>query len=1597
MPSYLDFNATKSIRDRMLGKTLQQPNGPQTFTSSNYNVMTLSDSANVDPGAVTDLVKSELTVMSNTNVFKPSEFIVKEELYTLPRRANLRLYPYFQTNQDHNIISIFATDNYDNESELFKFAARNLKDDKAGPLFARIQQNLEAATIGRIRPLDTTTSSTLDVLTGRQPLIQKNYKITTSKTLVGQALDFVQTVAGTQWPYTEIPGDYLTNPANPVNYRPTPSSQFGKVWQDVTGALGSLIGIQRRPKLSRKPSDLLIEYMGDGQQQQLYNNLSFSKYKPDYTTSGRSQNSSKLFGFADKFAQGVKSVLGIEAPKPNVYIGDDRGEDVYYATTDFNGREVRSNFYLSLMFDPIQARLFQRKRNISEGGQISGKLTWISTQSNKKIIGKHNKEFQSEANRYNESLSTAFNFRDDSILGYTQEILNSLPRDLGQAKSHVANVIDQTTRAFKEGDVMMSRGSAIKYTDKFTGEESGIEYCRVWTKDRSYLNYSDTMKRTGLIRKFNDSVLENPWNLNIAPMSNGKEGDDAFSGSSNIKEGANGFYAKKYMFSIENLAWKTSNRDGFRYTDLPYCERGPNGGRVMWFPPYDLKFSENNSAQWEPNAFLGRTEPIYTYKNTERSGTVSFKVVVDHPSILNLLTRRHFESMSDEEAENYISAFFAGCEELDFYDLIRKYTKLTPTDLELIIIYLDYIKGHKSDTYYKLKFHQEAGKMTETNPTTIEQNYNPPIDGDSNPETGGFLFDADLYFINDKPSPKNSLYADTSYDTQYSDYQNIKSSYLTKLQNGLNAIFSSNSVNNKKDRKTLFNSETPDQVASIANMTDLLNKGFDDLDATYLKLTGATATIKSDIEAKSTDSVTIEMQSSTSFVADENYNLKLSFRRAHSVAQYVLKSISKNNTAPTIKWKTTLAECDVKPAPSDKSESIEVSFKDLGYPEDIKGTVKINLTMLGENATASDCGGVSNCHSAEILNESGLKVAAPITFRCRHTHLKLFYNKIQNPIIDGNENPVIDPNENPGIDTYEPGRTSIDVEPVKVPRKPPLDALKFIIMKTLSECHYFKQLDETSPLVFSSLKERLKYFHPGFHSMTPEGLNSRLTFLQQCLRPGDTVPIKSLLDESSLDARNTAFGPPPICILRIGDFYHSKVLIKDLQITFENSTLDLNPEGIGVQPMIADVTLQINFIGGQGLKEPVAQLQNALSFNFYGNTEVYDHRSTATEDRTEFNKTELEKFLAANVSTPKRPQTSVSPNNPVLGDYIGSYKGTTVSYDKYIITDGDENIFSSTKKYFDEYSTKYNELLIKWGGLILPIFVSPTYRTKNKVDVKTGVSSTVQIELLGQYKKGREFSVLAEEFRTALVSKYNSLSSISSFLGFDPILANDTIRIKRSDDIIKNHILGIINNNMDVLSSEKMDSIESGRNKIINTIDRLNFVISGGIDGKLEKDNKTTGLQLNNFNDANFYEKYSKVIDFITKETTESFNNGLDATIDFGNLRSGSSISDDTFKKILGVFFKKEVTGIADLYKTNTLDDKLFTTHIIKKITNKLEDLVITTKEKKIKFKHPTAKNSKAIEYTTTSYNLSTAEASALGNIHNQADKSDDTKLNFIR
>jgi hypothetical protein len=120
---------------------------------------------------------------------------------------------------------------------------------------------------------------------------------------------------------------------------------------------------------------------------------------------------------------------------------------------------------------------------------------------------------------------------------------------------------------------------------------------------------------------------------------------------------------------------------------------------------------------------------------------------------------------------------------------------------------------------------------------------------------------------------------------------------------------------------------------------------------------------------------------------------------------------------------------------------------------------------------------------------------------------------------------------------------------------------------------------------------------PVFHSQTPEEFHRRLVFLQQCMRQGnaqESVGKKSI--------KNSVFGRQPICILRVGDFLHTKVIIENLNIDYSETTWDMNPEGFGMQPMIAKVTLQLKVIGGQSLKGPIDALQNAISFNHYANS-----------------------------------------------------------------------------------------------------------------------------------------------------------------------------------------------------------------------------------------------------------------------------------------------------------------------------------------------------------------------------------------------------------
>ena len=1572
MPSYLDFDSTKRFRDYILGKTLQVPNGPQTFTKSTYELQNLSDSSNTNPGAVDTNRTNDLIQIKNLNVYKPTEYFIQENIDTLPRTHNLSLYfnggsPYF-VSEKHNLIGIMATKNYNSESELFKFAAKYIREDKVGsPVLTRIAANTERVIDGRLRILDAlngNTATAMNIITGREPLIESNNKITVAKTLAGKAIDFLQTVSGTQLPFSEIPGDYLSNPRNPINYRPQATSTAVALWQDVTGAIGSLVGIERRPKLSRKPSDLLIEYMGHGQKMRLFDSLTFNKYAPNYTTTARSQQSTKLFGFVDKFAQGVKTLLGAEAPNSISYIGDDRANDVRFAMSDLYDNQIRSSYYLSLMFDKTATQLFHRTKNITEGGQIGGKLTWYSTNSKNKL-GEHNEEYNSERSKLEDSLSTKFAFRDDSILGKTQQILNTLPSNGSEMRSHVANVIDQTSRVFKEGDTMISRGSAVKYTDKFSGEESGVEYCRVWTKDRAYMNYSDTMKRTSIIRKYDGSVMggeSRPWNLNIAPMSNGRK---SFDNSTNIKDGQ----AKKYMFSIENLAWKTSTMPGYTVQDLPICERGPNGGRVMWFPPYDLKMSEQNSAKWETNSFLGRPEPIYTYQNTERTGQVSFKVVVDHPSVLNLLVREHFKGMKDEEADNYINAFFAGCEKVDLYELVRKYTNLDTDDVQRI---KDYMNGGKEmETIKKYKFVTE--EVEQKKPNTGEKETQAPEP-----------FSLSLFFPNDYPlKTSETTKSPQKYSQIQSNYYSSKSTVVnTDLTGDLNRLFTDAEAKNPDalaDIKTIFKTEyskiSGSTGTTISLQLDKLNKGFEKLNTNYTEYIDKIAKLKVALIANTIAGAEFKILSSASEVANDDYNFLLGLRRANSIVQDILEKLKNDGgEIPAYTWPT---EAEVKKSTKDglNDQVIKIAFEKLGYKGN-KGILTIHFTSEGENVkglTNVDPDGALDCKNV-IKTTYGLKITTPNAFYCRQTSIKFSATSIniQKPADTTVKVPIVKK-----VDDGE--------GPKQFTPKPPIDVMKRIIMKTLSECHYFKKLEEDSPVAFSSLKEKLKYFHPAFHSTTPEGLNSRLTFLLQCVRPGNTIPTKGISDITDLNARNTSFGPPPICVMRIGDFYHSKIVIRDINITYDDSTWDLNPEGIGVQPMLANVSLQVSFIGGQGLERPVEKLQNALSSNFFANTEMYDERSESTattingKPREDFTK----EFLAKLQEKPEF-QLVADKNEKInisQGVYLGSLSGTTLKY-----TDLVNMVYSSTGMYFNSFESAYNDVVTKYGKKIGHLFFSSKYRTVSGLTINTSTSATDTIEILGEFAKPNDLSSYTGGFKNHMIYSINN-KDVTTLMGFNKVILTESI--DWSNENLKPVLIEITSNIIDKFTeNSNLKDVESARNLLINTFDKVNFLVKNQFDGT------TTGTTFNysnlsGFTSAAFYSEYSNVVDYIKNQNSD-FEGALDNSFDFRT----DSLTDDQFLEILSILLQGQKDKIVEAYRSFTTDE------IADKIDEILVDFIQTPKPKKLNLGNfPKRKNSKDIVYTISSTDYLTDDTikTNLLNIFNNGKVKLGTTLNYYK
>ena len=735
---------------------------------------------------------------------------------------------------------------------------------------------------------------------------------------------------------------------------------------------------------------------------------------------------------------------------------------------------------------------------ISDGAAFRTKFSWGSTNGDALNSGDNIEELGGGD-------STVLSNKK-SLLVKTQALFsNKGMRSLVSVKGDMTvNKSTQTQTVSGVGGI--SKGSAVlsgwlfdnksgQLASKATGQTADSTFCRAWTPYNRYDSVYKLIRSRGLNQSENGggNIIQNDWRQHIEGS---VLGDNGFVQIAPYKTDTNinrsGTYGggiptspKKYMFSIENLAWA-----GSAASNLLPIEQGAGDlltgkfGRMMWFPPYDLTFSETSSVNLETTNFIGRGEPIFTYNNTERSGNLSFKILADHPSIMNSFAGNNGPS------DDFIRSYISGCLDLD------------------------------SSWGDKLTYEEKQEIKTSNIQNVTKKIADKPKDITFN-----------VYFPNDVYNVEEIFTLGNGKSSGY--YESGDSTHNNGTQAGIGTYNGDSYVIGGKTYISPIVDKDgvpfwPDNSDSGLNVTPITFNN-----VTYLDGWNDTTFIndlRTYLASPNTDGSPLNWKASVSGFAStqsviNNHNKLLADERATSLKNWLVS----NNIIDANK-----------------------------------------ITVGKADSTSVVKGSYSNKTPVDQANKSGIgpKNAryATVTFSVDGTSLAPQQDKT-----------TADQTTQPSL--------SVAVK-----------------KRFYTELDFFEKLQEDDPFVFDTIREKIRYFHPAFHSMTPEGFNARLTFLLQCTRQGAT-------QNSNGDPQNLAFGQPPVCILRIGDFYNTKIMIDSLSINYEDQLWDLNPEGVGVQPMIATVNMSFKYIGGSTLFSPINKLQNALSFNYFANAQVYDPRA----------------------------------------------------------------------------------------------------------------------------------------------------------------------------------------------------------------------------------------------------------------------------------------------------------------------------------------------------------------------------------------------------
>lgn len=791
-------------------------------------------------------------------------------------------------------------------------------------------------------------------------------------------------------------------------------------------------------------------------------------------------------------------------------------------------------------------------------------------------------------------------------------------------------------------------------------------YCRVWTYHHQYQKYKDAIRpfidsdnkaySVGDIQDYeekyrarfskdpktgeetisnggaylaNFTVLQDNGLVRITPTIEEYAGGEKTADGKLYRKNV-----KNYMFSIENLAWKG-------YTNnLTREQTGPNRGRIMWFPPYDLAFQESVEASWNPISFIGRGEKIYTYTDTTRTATLSFTLLIDHPSLINQY-RNSTGSEGDPDAD--LLRFFAGCRMPDIPatpQYVREVPPQTPPQIAPPegnkIIFCTFFPNNYSGNLYThgTTNSTQRKRMWEKNGYMDDDWWIYLLIG-KNVEshiTESELLNTSLYRGYEmKEGSGNGVSVGTKTGTDYQDFlyaaktkqkadwtdrENInphagrrfKYRVDCDLAQHMLTIDEQNSTSIGKGLDSYSDKTSFGLNASLTKLHNTLNNRFDDCNYSFAEVILALE--------QADDYSTLRKKSSRNYVTIYN-NIKayaVSCGARESAITQLVSIFSDTNQNYAAGWAGEATRQDLE-----NTKALQTR-RDRCLKYTIKGYLSGRFQEEKEQSLSGKHSSWFDNTKADLNGNKNMNTATAKGQRNAFTVLEFSMPTIEKEGNDVEKNTVVD---SEGGVTTTTTTNDLSTEDQEKNSSRQLSYVKAVNNKMQyddahvhrydNEYEFFQKLQVTDPVIFKRIVDKIKYFDPAFHSMTPEGFNARLNFLHQCTRQGHTVSASEVTSNSKIAATagNLAFGRMPVCVLRIGDFINTRCVINSMQIDYSGDGMqwDLNPEGAGVQPMFAKVSMNMVLFGGMALNAPINRLQNAQTFNYYANTGVYDNRA----------------------------------------------------------------------------------------------------------------------------------------------------------------------------------------------------------------------------------------------------------------------------------------------------------------------------------------------------------------------------------------------------